>query len=251
MIELIKNQDENFFLEKNGEMSSGFNEIKGYILEVFSSKEEMYLRMQEIRKNNKNEACGFTVKKGEKISFYYYIGDDMTSINFNENADNSWHSHPDIKEPESLFSKKELTEMATPKIKELAEEYSRIYNELDAPSAGKPSLTDLINFIFHKRKEDLISMPNGLLIINSLESSQSEILQAYIRKIENYENKLKLETKEVSLQSFYEKQLQYLVYVISEFKNILNELGYEKITENNFLEIIKKAGFSFNYFIRG
>lgn len=225
-----------------------FEKFEGYVLEVFFSEQEMYVRMEQIRKENNNEAHGFTVVKNKKIGFYYQLGENVATVEVKTNADNSWHSHPDIEISEFMLPEENLSEDTPADILESREKYSAVYDEIDKPSTKKPSLTDLMNYIQNKRKRDLISMPGGVLIINSSNSVQSGLLKNYVEQIEKYGKKLMAELTEISLWSFYRMQMQYLNYTISEFKSMLKKSGCEKITDENYLEVLDKIGFKFEFY---
>lgn len=224
-----------------------FEKVEGYILEAFASEEEMYVRMQQIREENANEAHGFTVTKDEKIGFYYQLGENVAAVEAKITTDNSWHSHPDVEISELLLPEENLPEDTPEDIRALREKYATTYDEIDEPSPKKPSLTDLINYLDNKRNKDLISMRGGVLVIDSLESAQSGLLQNYVKQVENFGKKLMAESTEISLWSFYRMQLQYLNYALSEFKSMLEKSGYEKMTDENILEVLDKIGFKFEF----
>jgi hypothetical protein len=230
--------------------NQGFETVVGYDLEIFSSKEEMYIRMEQIRKENSNEAVGFIEEKDNKIGFYYKVGENKTSVEFDQNADTSWHSHTDISNTGHMFSDnvdEDLPDDFPEDIKKLREEFFMVGNEIDTPSSRKASITDLITFLSGKRNKDLISMPGGLLEISSLESVQVGLLKEYANRLDEYGKNLFAEGTEISLISLHRMQIRYLYYAITEFKSLLTMLGYEKITEENSLEILEKMGFKFEF----
>ena len=225
-----------------------FEEIEGYLFEKFSSDEEMYSRMEEIRKKNSEEVCGFVVKKEFQIGFYYKIGDSKTSGKFPPNIENSWHSHPDTEITESIFDTNDLPKDFSKEVQQRAEEFIERCNKIDEMSPNKTSLIDLINFVSHKRKKDLISLPNNSL----LEICSGEVKKdSLVRQLgDEINNKWLSISEEVALQitddNFEEIMivaiLQYFEFAVLKFKELIEKNGYKRMDENNFLQILEKIG---------
>lgn len=239
--------------QKTQEQNLNFEKIEGYNLEVFSSEVDMYSRMESIRKSSLNEAHGFIVKEFSQFGFYYQMGDSPTSVELpnNINIDNSWHSHPDSNS-EIVFNEENLPDDISENIIRIAKRIVMEYKEIDEISPRKISLMDLINILSYQRDSDLISLPNGKLLSLFYNHSEkdalcrefaSKINQCWINLLTEIKPKLTEEnTKELGLMMI----LQYYDYAISEFKNILSNLGYGKMTTENFIEILNKMGLSNN-----
>ncbi|MES3004747.1 MAG: hypothetical protein V4690_01385 [Patescibacteria group bacterium] len=237
----------NFEVYESNE-SEGFDKIEGYTLEVFESPEEMYSRMEEIRKANSNEAHGFVARKSSKIGFYYQVGDSEISTEFPPNIENSWHSHPDSNISEVIFKEEDLPPGVSDEVRTMARSIVDKYTQVEQVSSNKISLMDIINILGNERSEDLISLPGGILLsLNYPGSENTAMCRKYANLIDQYwknlvgEAMLKL-TEENQNELRLSMTLRYYDYAISEFINLLDSLGYEKMTVENYAEILNKIG---------
>lgn len=224
-----------------------FENVEGYVLEVFSSQEEMYQRMEQIRKSNSNEAHGFVIQKSGKVGFYYQLGDSEISVEMPHGLDTSWHSHPDSNISEAVFDERDIPEEVPQEIKDLARKVVEGYAEIDEVSPKKISLMDLINIMGHGRSRDLISMPESLLDVAILESDPSSLSAQFAECINNEWQKLVAETQPKLTEDNVEllrleMMLRYYSSAISEFKNMLSKLGLDKMTVDNFTTVLEKIG---------
>jgi len=250
--EKIRERGETKIQGDGPEQIGGFEEIEGYTLETFSSEEEMHSRMESIRQSNTNEAHGFVVKKSSTFGFYYQVGDSQISVEFPPHIDNSWHSHPDSNISEVAFNEEDLPDEAPEYIKEIARRVVMNYGNIDQVSPKKISLMDIINVLGHARMEDLISMPDGHLLSLKYQNSQDDALcRNFASRIDEYWKNLVAEVRSKLTEENMDELrlsmiLHYYDYAISEFKNMLGALGYEKMTTDNFIEILNKIGLSNN-----
>lgn len=208
--------------------------------------------MEEIRKSNPNEAHGFVVEKEGKFYFYYQLGDNDMSVEFPQGINNSWHSHPDNNISEVIFREKDLPEGTPEYLKELARDIVESYASVDEVSSQKVSLIDIINIVSHGRERDLISLPSGLLEIQFSESGTESLVYGYAKDIDKKWKNLVLQIKpQLTEENFQELRLKmvlkYYQHAITKFAELLKDIGYDKMKQNNFLEILEKLGLKYDY----
>lgn len=229
-----------------------FEKIKGYVLEEFLSESELHFRMEEIRKENTNEVHGFTLEKDGLIGFYYQIGDSDVMGEFPQGIDNSWHSHPDTGASEVLFDEEHLPVEVPENLKILARKLAQSYAETDEVSPEKISLMDIIDIASQDRQKDLISLPGGLLEIRSEASRNGSVFHSYGIEVNKKWQILAIQaqskiTEENLLELRTTMILEYYNFAIEQFKNILRNMGYERMDQSNFLEILEKMGVIYDF----
>lgn len=237
---------------ENYEHRVSFEAREGYVLEKFSSEDDLHKRMEEIRKSNPNEAHGFVVEKEDQLGFYYQLGDSEILVEFPQGIDNSWHSHPDSNISEVIFQEEDLPEDVSEDIKVLAKDVVEAYAKIDEVSSQKISLMDLINIASHGRKRDLISLPQGLLDIKFSESEAKALINDYAKDIDEKWRNLVLQIKpqltEENFQDLRVKMiLEYYQYAIERFTKLLKDIGYNRMDQNNFLEILERLGLKHDF----
>ncbi len=228
---------------------------EGYTLEKFSSKENLYKYMEEVRQSNSNEAHGFVIEKEGQFLFYYQLGDDAISVELPQDIDYSWHSHPDNNISEIGFKEQELPDNISEDIKAFAKDLVEAYASVDEISPQKISLVDMINIVTHSRKGDLISLPQGLLDVKFSESEAGSLVYDYANDVnekwKSLVSQVKPKLKEKNLQELQELRinmvLEYYDYAITRFSKLLEDIGYEKMEQDNFLEILEKIGLAYNF----
>lgn len=255
---------------ENYKDNESFEDQEGYIFEKFSSKEEMYCRMEEIRKSSPYEANGFIVEKSSQLGFYYRLGDSETTTEVAKNIDNSWHSHPDSDISEILFKKEDLPENIPEKITLLAENIQKSYEKIDEISSKKISLMDIINIVSNGRKKDLISLPDGLLEVDFSKTKENSPIYEYATELSRYSRGLSVKIfeyaaeivkqsqmpdiqKDLQLRANdfqelrLERMLEYYDFAIAAFEKLLENAGYKKMEKNNFMEILEKIGLPYKF----
>ncbi len=225
----------------------GFEKVEGYKLEVFSSQEEMYQRMEQIRKSSANEAHGFIIQKSGQLGFYYQLGDSEISVEMPHGLDTSWHSHPDSNISEAIFDESDVPEGMPQEIKDLARRVVESYAEIDEASPKKVSLMDLINFMGHGRSRDLISMPGNLLDTEVMGGDSSSLSSQFAKYMDREWKSLVAETQPKLTEENFELLrskmiLRYYFSAITEFKSMISKLGFEKMTVDNFATVLEKMG---------
>ncbi|MFA4941351.1 MAG: hypothetical protein WC582_01980 [Patescibacteria group bacterium] len=237
---------------ENYEHGVSFEAREGYNLEKFSSEDGLHKRMEEIRKSNPYEAHGFFVEKEGKFGFYYQLGDSEISTEFPQGIDNSWHSHPDSSISEVIFREEDLPEDVSVDLKILAKGVVETYANVDEISSRKISLMDLINIASHGRKRDLISLPQGLLDIRFSESEAKSLFSGYAKDIDEKWKELVFQIKpQLTEENFQELRikmvLEYYQFASTKFAEMLKDIGYDKMEQNNFLEILERLGLKHDF----
>ena len=214
-------------LGENKVYDDQFENFEGYQLEILANEKELIHRMETVRQENKNEVSGFVVEKDGQFGFYYQISNSPNNTSDHSfEIYNSWHSHPDSEIDESMIGNGEL--------------YA-LYQEIDEPASEKISLIDLIIFLSNARMGDLISLPpHHLLFIKTNESIDTPSLtQEYQKSLRGYYEELTGDDKQ--------KQRQYHLFAAQQFKAILQRIGIERMTKDNFLQVLDLIGLKYEY----
>ncbi len=203
-------------------------EIDWYDMEKYNSKQDLYNRMQELRKSEKNEVYWFVLKRYGILNFYYKVSTTRLSVDSTyRDVDNSWHSHPDVTEEEF---KKHIFERYNKEDRELV-------SGIEEMSGNKFSSWDLFYFAESLHKEDLVSLSTWVLKVEPARAEKDSIfmeLHLYLSELRNDSN--------------LEDILKFWYRLVDKFKEILIKLWYNKITEDNYLEFLEKIWLPYEFY---
>lgn len=206
----------------------------------FPSARAMFARMNELRAANPNEVFGYFTSSGDSWRLKYKISDSSIgapSILFYT----SWHSHPDGPMPETLG----ISTKVPQGLKQSASAVESLYHQYDEAASEKISLQDLLEFCASNRSKDVIALPPEHILIVEMQSAEaaSPIKQlADFAKRETSrlnEHYHKLEPHPDPEFARVEGTLELMRCVIQKFGQTINDLGFSRMTKENWLAILQ------------
>lgn len=237
-----------------------------YMCKSFNSRREMLGFMEKIRSSEKNEYGGSVIKNESEFILLYKKSDSRTEayIPGVKTLPTSWHTHTEagiqVNNRKQSNAGWRRWVFLSKRVMDLSNQLISKQSNVEDNYIGYPSIGDLEFFASNEHSEDYISVPGQLITLHNNKIVLDSPIDRFNKKVKNkptermrrikksfdkQSGKSFLKRAYNNVNNYYIIDFEDKIDLVLKFKEMLNEVGEEKYTRENWTLIFNKIGLPF------